>query len=72
MLFTLETNLLYSDFLTTFFFTTLLSLSKSLGAGVNLSISDLSTSVFKLGKFGISAKLLAPACDIFFKSFFVA
>ena len=51
------TNLSYSVFLTTFF-TTLLSLAKSLGTGVNLSISNLSTSVFKLAKFDFSVKLL--------------
>ena len=38
MLFTLATNLSYTFFLTTSFFTTLLSLAKSLGTGVNLSI----------------------------------
>ena len=71
MLFTLATNLSYSVFLTTPFFTTLLSLAKSLGTVVNLSISSLSTSVFRLAKFGFSAKLLASTCDIFFKSVFV-
>ena len=40
MLFTLAINLSYSVFLTTSFFTTLLSLAKSLGTGVNLSISS--------------------------------
>ena len=45
MLFTLETNLLYAAFLTTLCFTTLLILAKSLGTGVNLSISNLSASV---------------------------
>ena len=39
---TLVNNLLYSVFLTTLFFTTLLSFAKSLGTGVNLSISSLS------------------------------
>ena len=65
MLFTLATNLSYTVFLTTSFFTTVLSLAKSLGTGVNLSISSLSTSVFKLVKFDFSAKLLASTCDIF-------
>ena len=60
------TNLSYSVFLTTFF-TALLSL----GTGVNLSISSLSTSVFKLAKFDFSAKLLTSTCDIFFKSVFL-
>ena len=72
MLFTLATNLSYTLFLTTSFFTTLLSFAKSLGTGVNLSISSLSTSVFKLAKFDFSAKLLTSICDIFFKSVFVA
>ena len=72
MLFTLATNLLYSLFLTTSFFTTLLSLAKLLGTGVNLSISNFSTSVFRIAKFGFNAKLLASICDIFFKSVFVA
>ena len=56
MLFTLATKLSYSVFLTTSFFITLLSLAQSLGTGVNLSISILSTSVF-------SVKLLPSMCD---------
>ena len=68
MLFTLETNLLYSVFLTTSFFTTLLSLANSF----NLSISSLSTLVFKLAKCDFSPKLLASTCAIFLKSVFVA
>ena len=58
MLFTLATYLSYSVFLTASFFTTSLSLLKSTGTGANLSISSLSTSVFKLAKFDFSAKLL--------------
>ena len=58
MLFTLATYLSYSVFLTTSFFTKLLSLAKSLGTGVNLSICSLSTSILKLSKFDFSAKLL--------------
>ena len=54
------------------FFTILLSLAKSLGTGANLSISSSSTSVFRLAKFGFSAKLLTSKWDIFFKSVFVA
>ena len=69
MLFTLATNLSYTVFLTTSFFTTLLSFAKSLGTGVNLSISSLSTSVFKLPKFDFSAKLLTSVCDIFLNQF---
>ena len=72
MLFALETNLLYSFFLTTSFFTTLLSLAKSLRVGVNLSISSLSTSVFRLEKFDFSAKQVTSICDIFLKSVYVA
>ena len=70
MLFTLATNLLYSS--TTSFFTTLLSLAKSLGTGVNLSISNSSVLDFILAKFDFSAKLLTSTCDIFFKSVFLA
>ena len=55
MLSTLATNLSYTIFLTTSFFTTLLSLAKSLETGVNLSISNLSTSAFKLTKFDFNA-----------------
>ena len=72
MLFTLATNLSYSVLLTTSFFTTLLSLAESLRTGVNLSISSLSTSVFRLAQLDFSAKLLTSTCDIFFKSVFVA
>ena len=63
MLSTFVTNLLYSAFLTTLLFTTLLSFAKSLGTGVNLSISSLSASVFKLAKLDFSAKLLTSTCD---------
>ena len=72
MLSTLLINLLYSVFLTTSFFTTLLSLAKSLGTGVNFAMSNLSTSVFKLAKFVFDAKLLTSTCVTFFKSVFVA
>ena len=57
MLFTLATNLSYTSFLTTLFFTTLLNLLKSLGRGCHLSMSNLSTSVFKSAKFVFNAKL---------------
>ena len=53
--FTLTTNLSYSVFLTTSFLTTLLNLARSVGTGVNLSISSLSTSVFQLAEFDFSA-----------------
>ena len=64
MLFTLETNLLYSVFFTTLYFITLLNLAKSLETGANLSISSLSTSVFRLAKLDFSAKLLTSISDI--------
>ena len=57
ILFTLATSLSYTVFLTTSFFTTSLNLLKSTGTGTNLSISNLSTSVFKLAKFDFNAKL---------------
>ena len=41
---------LYTSFLTKSFFTTLLSLLKSTGTGTNSSISNSSTSDFKLAK----------------------
>ena len=72
MLFTLGTNLPYTVFLTTSFFTTLLSFAKSSGKGVSLSISSLSTLVFKLAQFDFSAKLLTSTCVIFFRSVFIA
>ena len=65
MLSTFVTKLLYSVFLTTSFFTTLLSFARSLETSVNLLISSLSTSVFKLAKFDFSAKLLTCTCDTF-------
>ena len=61
MLFTLATNLSYS-FLTTSFFATSLTLLKSTGTGTNLSISNSSTSVFKLAKFDFNAKLEVSTC----------
>ena len=54
------------------FFTTSLSLLKSTGTGTNLSISNLSTSVFKLAKFVFNAKLEASTCEIFLISVFAA
>ena len=53
---TLATNLSYTSFLTTSLFTTSLSLIKSIGTDADLSISNLSTSVFKLAKFGKNLK----------------
>ena len=72
MLYTFVTNLSYSVFLTTSFFTTSLSLLKSTGTGANLSISNLSTSVFKLAKLDFSAKLLTSTWVPCFRSVFVA
>ena len=65
---TFVTNLLYSVFLTTSFFTTLLNLAKSLGTGVNFAMSNLSTSVFKLARFVFDEKLLTSTCVTFFRS----
>ena len=72
MLFTLLTNLSYASFLTKLFFTTLLNLLESVGTGTNLSISNLSTSVFKLAKFVFNAKLEVSTCEMFLISDFVA
>ena len=66
------TNLLHTVFLTTSFFTTLLNLLKSAGIGTNLSISNLSTSVFKLEKLVFNAKLEVSTNEIFLMSVFVA
>ena len=56
MLFIVATNLSYTDSLTTFF-TTSLTLLKSTGTGMNFSISNLSTSAFKLAKSHFAANL---------------
>ena len=72
ILFTFATNLSYTVFLMTSFFTTSLSLLKSTGTGANLSMSNLSTSVYKLAKFVFSAKLEVSTCEIFLMSVFVA
>ena len=71
MLSTLAANLSYTA-LTTSFFTTSLSLLKSAGTGANLSMSNLSTSVFKLAKFVFNAKHEVSTCVTFFRSVFVA
>ena len=72
MLFTLATNLSCTVFLTVSLFTISLSLLKSTGTGANLSISNLSTSVFKLAKFAFNAKLEVSTCEIVLISAFVA
>ena len=51
-------KVLYSIFLTTSFLTTLLNLARSLGTVFNLSVSMLSTSVFKAAKLVFNALLL--------------
>ena len=61
-----------NSFLTTSFFTTSLSLLKSTETGANLSMSNLSTSVFRLAKFVFSAKFEVSTCVTFFRSVFVA
>ena len=68
----LATNLLYKSFLTTLFFTTSLSLLKLTGTCTNLSISNLSTSAFKLAFFFFNAKLEVSTCQIFLMSAFGA
>ena len=57
-LFTFATNLSDTVFLRTSFYTTTLSLLKTTGTGANLSMSNLSTSVFRLAKFVFSAFVL--------------
>ena len=69
---TLATNLLYTVFLTTSLFTTLLSLLKSTGTAFNLSTSILSTSAFKLAQSGFTSNLDGSAPVAFLKSAFVA
>ena len=69
---TFVTNLLYSVFLITSFFTTLLGLTKPSGAGVSFGMSNLSTSGFKLARFVFGAKLLTSTCVTFLKPVFVA
>ena len=62
---TFATNLSCTVFLTTSFFTTSLNLLKSTGTGANLSMSNLLTSVFRLAKLVLSAKLEVSMCEIF-------
>ena len=72
ILFTLATNLSYTVFLTTSFFTISLSLLKPAAAGINLSISNLSTSVFKLARFDFEvSKLEVSTCEILLISAFI-
>ena len=60
----LPTNLSYAVFFNNIIFTTWINLHKSTGTGSNLSISNLSTAVFKLAKFDFNAKLEVSACEI--------
>ena len=69
MLFTLATNLLYSVFLITWFFATLLNFDRSVRTVANLPASILSTSVFRLAKFVFDAKLLTSTCATFLNQF---
>ena len=69
VLFTFATNLLYTVFLTTLFFTTSLTLLKSTGTGANLPMSNLTTSVFRLAKFLFSANLKQQRVSHFLDQF---
>ena len=69
---TLATNISYTVFLTTSCFTASLNLLTSTGTGTNLSICNLSTSVFKLARFDFSAKLEVSIPVASFKSAFVS
>ena len=71
-IFTLVTNLSYTVFLTLSFFTTSLSLLKSTGTGINSSISNSSTSAFKLAKSDFAASLVVAIHVACFKSAFDA
>ena len=67
-----DIQILDTSFLTASFFTTSLNLLKSTGIGTNLSMSNLSTSVFRLAKLVFTAKLEVSTCEIFLISVFVA
>ena len=72
VLLTSATDSSYVVFLTTSFFTALLSLVKSVETGTYLSMCNLSTSAFKLAKFVFNAKIEVSTCVTFFKLVFVA
>ena len=57
------------SFLTTLFLTASLNVLKSTGICANLSMSNLSTSVFRLAKFVFSAKLEVSTCVTFLDQF---
>ena len=65
MVFTFSADLSYRAFLTTSFLATSLSLLNSTGTGANLTMSNLSTLVFRLEKFVFSAKLEVSTSYIF-------
>ena len=65
ILFALTTDLSYTVFLTTSFFTTSFSLLKPTGTDANLSISNLSISVFKQAKFDFNPKREVSTCETF-------
>ena len=69
ILFTFAANLSYTAFLTTSSFTTSFNLLKSIGTGGNLSMSNLSNSVYRLAKFVFSAKLEVSTCVTFLDQF---
>ena len=71
-MFTFAANLSYTAFLTTLFFTKSLSLLQSTGSYADLSMSNLSISVFRLAKFVFSSKFEVSTCVTFFKTVFVA
>ena len=72
ILFTIAASFSYTPFLTTSFLIASLNLLKPTGTGAKLSMSYLSTSVFRLAKFVFKAKLEASAYVMFFRSVFVA
>ena len=72
MLFTFSTNLSYTVFLTTPFFTTSINLLKSTGTFTNVSLANLSTSAFRPIKFVFNGKVEVSTCEIFLISDFVA
>ena len=71
ILITFGASLSDTVFLTISFLTTSLNLLKLTGTGANLSMSNLSTSVFGLTKFVFSAKLEESMCLIFCRSVYV-
>ena len=72
ILFLLATNLSYTAFFKKSYFPTSLSLRKSSGTGTNLSISYLSSSVFKLAKSDFITSLDVSIPVAFVESAFVA